>query len=157
LVPIYNAFVLELERRRLARGISMDAICELMGVADRSYAKMLYPEKLSGRLAGWERIQQCIEVLFCEGFELRIVPKEGEMLTAVGTRRKIKQEAATWSRPIRREVMRELAQQAVEGRMKKLTPAQRKAIAKKAARARWKKVRLAQKSAATDAGQSAGL
>ena len=151
--PVYRAIILEVERRRLAVGISMDRVSELMGAAERSYAKMLYPETSSGRMARWETLQSALDVLFCDGYELRLnahraIPitvsiQPSNVLTTEGTKRKIKAEAATWDRRIRRDLMKELSVKATEAR--KLIPAwKRRQIARKAARARWRKVRQQQ-------------
>lgn len=70
--PIYRAIMLEIERRRLAVGISMDRMSELMGAAERSYAKMLYPDTPSGRMAQWNTLQSALDVLFCDGYDLRL-------------------------------------------------------------------------------------
>lgn len=148
--PIYRAILLEVERRRLAVGISMDRMSELMGAAERSYAKMLYPETPSGRMAQWGTLQSALDVLFCDGYDLRIdiarlvrttvgIPAPG-VRTTEGTKRKIKAEAATWDRRIRRELMKELSLMAAQAR--KLIPEwKRSQLARQAARARWRKVR----------------
>lgn len=154
--PIYRAILLELERRRLAVGISMDRMSELMGSAERSYAKMLYPETPSGRMARWETLQSAVDVLFCDGYELRIKPTRPMptvigiaqgVLTTEGTKRKIKAEAATWNRQIRREVMDELSQKATQGR-KRIPPWKRRQMARHAARVRWRKVKAERTAAA---------
>ena len=137
--PIYRAILLELERRRLAVGISMDRMSELMGTAERSYAKMLYPETSSGRMARWETLQSAIDVLFCDGYELRIKAYRPELgmvssnpgvLTTEGTKRKIKAEAASWDRRIRREVLTDLGRQGGLARAASLPKLKREEIAR---------------------------
>lgn len=147
--PIYNAMVLEVERRRLAVGISMDRMSELMGTAERSYSKMIYPDTSSGRMAQWATLQSALDVLFCDGFDLRMnvhrqmpsaVSTPASVRTTEGTKRLIKAEAATWSRPIRRELMIELGRKGGQKR-RDMPPARRSEIARNAANARWAKVK----------------
>ncbi len=138
---LYNAIVLELERRRLHVGISMERMSDLAGSAERSYAKILYPDTVSGRVARWETLQAYMQVLFCEGFVLRIEPTTTGMLTAEGTKRRILQEAATWDRSSRRRLMRDLAKLAVEARQRKLSPERRSEMARHAACEKWRKIR----------------
>ncbi len=106
--PIYNAIILELERQRMAMGLSMERMSELMGAAERSYAKLVYPDTPSGRVARWQTLQAAVAVLFCDGFQLRIDPGKGGMLTPAGTKRLIMQEAAHFNRPSRRVLMQKL-------------------------------------------------
>lgn len=136
--PLYHAVVLELERRRLASGLSMEQLDELAGTAERSYAKALYPDTESGRASRIEKLQLYVDVLFCEGFTLRMMPGGG-MPTAIGTRRKIQAEAAHYDRPTSRRHMSELAKLAAAARRLKISPERRQDMARAAANARWGK------------------
>lgn len=144
IVPLYSALMVELERRRHATGISMDEMSDLMGTADRSYAKMLYPETKSGRVAQWDHVQKAVDVLFADGFELRLLRSKTAPLTSEGTRRKIKQSAAFYDRKSLSERMRELACL----RASILTEEERISIARRAARRRWRKARAVQSEGA---------
>lgn len=124
-VPIYRAIVLELERRRLADGISMEKMSELMGTAERSYAKLVHSDDPSGRVATWGTLQMAVDVLFCDGVDLRIErakpgsPKAGNAVTTTaGTKRKIKNEVAYWNRPLRRQELMRLGALGGEARGK---------------------------------------
>src|SRR5262245_57233955 len=109
--PWYHDLCAVLEARRYAVGFSMDKMDQLMGCAERSYAKMIHPETEAGRTAGAEKIQQALDVLFPDGFEpLAIVPAapgskfEGHgVRNSEGSRRKIKAETAHWHRATRLE------------------------------------------------------
>jgi hypothetical protein len=142
--------VLELERRRLAVGISMERMSELMGTAERSYAKLLYPETSSGRMAQWPTMQSAVDVLYCDGLIVRLVPVLGRLSTEAvgvrtteGTRRLIKAEAARWDAKMQRQVLSDFGRRGGVARAASLSAARRKAIARKAAKARWAKVRAA--------------
>jgi len=149
--PVYRAITLELERRRIAVGISQDRMSELMGTAERSYAKMLHPETSSGRMVRWETLQSAVDVLFCDGYELRIkvfrpcvlaTASSGPgVLTTEGTKRKIKAEAATWDRRIRREVLADLARLGGHARAAALPEWKREQIARQGGRAKARKRR----------------
>jgi hypothetical protein len=146
---IYLAIVLELERRRHACGISMDEMSELMGSAERSYAKLVHPTTASGRFATWPKLQQAIDVLWCTGFRLTIDTTNDGMLTTVGTRRKILHSSATYNRRTRRELMRDLSLKAAAARREKIPSERRSEIAARAAQARWN--RRKSQGASTDA------
>jgi hypothetical protein len=152
---IYRSIVVELERQRHARGYSMDVMSELMGVAERSYAKMVHPDTASGRQASWDKLQKAVDVLFCEGFE--VVIRKGGVAVEMGpgTKRLIRHSAAHFDSRTQRELMREIGLKgAANGgnmRARKLSrcpPAQgdckkgwigerRRAIAKAEIRAPW--------------------
>lgn len=140
--PLYRAIILELERRRQAAGISMDEMSELMGTAERSYAKMLYCETPSGRIAGWDTMQKAVDVLYCEGFDVRIVRTTGERLTTEGTRRKIRQSTAFYDRKAMRERMSEIGHAGRAQQLQTQTPKQRSKIARNAALRRWRTPKL---------------
>ena len=135
--PIYLAIMLEVERRRQQVGISQDRICELMGTAERSYAKALHPDNPSGRCATWPTLQAAIDVLFCEGFDLRLVPGTFLPRTTEGTKRLIRAEAAHWNASAKRQWMAEIGRRGGKARVAKLTPEQRRQSAIRAITARW--------------------
>jgi hypothetical protein len=136
--PIYLAIMVEVERRRMQVGISMDRISELAGNAERSYAKALYPDTSSGRCATWPTLQRIFDVLYCEGFELRLAPRSGTALSTEGAQQRIRAEAAHWTAPAMRQRMAELGRLSGVARQSKVPPSRRKEIATRAARARWR-------------------
>ena len=142
--PIYNAVILEVERRRQQVGISMDRMSELMGTAERSYAKMLYPHTSSGRCATWPTLQAAIQVLFPDGMRLRIdSDPDAQPLTTEGTKRLIQREAAHWDGKKLRDVMAHRGGIGGKVRALRLSEQRRKAIAAHAAASRWSKAKLA--------------
>ena len=106
---IYNAVMLEIERLRHAMGISMDLMSELMGGAERAYAKMLYPDTASGRQARWETVQRALDVVCPNGFRVRIERANTGTLTPSGTKRLIQKSAKFFDRKAYLEEMRERA------------------------------------------------
>jgi hypothetical protein len=148
--PLYRAMVLELERRRLAVGISMERMSELMGTAERSYAKMMHPETSSGRMVQWPTMQAVVDVLYCDGMLVRLMPMRAgsthewnAVQSTEGTRRLIKAEAARWDAKMRREAMAAICREGGKARAAKMTAKQRSDSARHAAKARWAKVRAA--------------
>jgi hypothetical protein len=140
-MPFYRAIVLEIERRRLALGISMDECSDRAGVADRYWSKALYPNTPSGRVAKWETIQDIVDALFPAGYDVVIKPKVGLRLDAEQLRCKIKFAAASAStdRKLQRQLMAELGHKggiARREKYKNMTKEERQRIAKKARKTR---------------------
>ena len=138
---IYNAVMLEIERLRQAMGVSMDLMSDLMGSAERSYAKMLYPDTSSGRQARWETVQRALDVVCPNGFSVRIVRANTGTLTPSGTKRLIQKSAKFYDRKTYLEEMRERAR---AGGLKgaatlngKTSDRTKSRNGRKAARARW--------------------
>lgn len=146
---IYRSIVVELERKRLAMGISMDMMSELMGVAERSYAKMIWPDAPSGRQASWDKLQKAVDVLWDGGFDVAISKGDTAPEMGPGTRRLIRQSAAHYDRRTQRELMRDLSKLAIEGRKKKIPLWKVRKIARKAARARGRQLKQQAKARRT--------
>lgn len=106
----YIQIMTAIDARRIESGLSMEQMSELMGTAERSYAKMLSPDTPSGRLVGWDTIELAISVLWPEGSEIVIKPANGMPAATAGTRRKIKGEQAAWKQ---RQDARKAARKAV--------------------------------------------
>lgn len=141
-VPLYRAVMLEFERRRLHLGLSMEALSDRVGFADRYYAKTLYPDTPSGRQARWETLQEIADALFPEGYDIEIRPKTGLRLGAEDLKCKIRFAAAPTDRKSQRDLMRELGRKGAAARAK--LPANRlKQIARLAAKTRKKNKRFA--------------
>jgi hypothetical protein len=138
--PIYLAIIVEVERRRMQVGISMERMSELMGTAERSYAKMLYPDTPSGRCATWPTLQAAIDVLFCDGFDLRLsAGRSRAPRTTEGTKRLIRAEAAHWSAPAMRQRMADMGRKGGAARAASLSAQQRREMGLRGAAARWAK------------------
>ena len=146
--PIYYATVLEIERQRLARGIAMEQMSELMGTAERSYPKMLYPETLSGRMARWDTVQLAVDTLYPDGFDLRIKAMVCRVLSMSGTRHKIQAEAAHWDGKRTSEIMAERGRKG-NAAFQALSPQKRASMARKGGEARWAGVAAGDRSAIT--------
>ena len=137
--PFYRSIMLELERRRLHLRISMDEVSDRAGVADRLYSKMLHANTPSGRQSRWETVQDVVDALFPEGYDVIIKPKAGLRLDAEQLRCKIKFAAAPTDRKLQRELMREIGRLGGIARresLKAMPRAKRLAIAKKARKTR---------------------
>jgi hypothetical protein len=132
-VPVYRAFLLEIERRRQQLAISQDRLSEV--ASDRSFAKYLHPETPTGRAAQWQTVQTIMDVLFCDGFDLILRPKKGPQLGVLSFRHKLKAAAAQHDRRLRRELMAELGAKGGHARARKLTPEHRREIARRAGQA----------------------
>src|SRR5215211_4164390 len=70
ITPFYRSIMLEIERRRISLGISMDEASDRAGVADRSYSKILYADAPSGRQATWRTLQDVVDGLFPAGYDV---------------------------------------------------------------------------------------
>jgi hypothetical protein len=81
--PVYRAIVVELERRRIALGMSMERLSEVAGLADRAYSKMVHPEGRGGRVAQWQTLQRVVDALFPDGVDVAIKGERGRQLTAL--------------------------------------------------------------------------
>ena len=136
--PVYRSIMFAIEQRRLAAGLSMEELSDRAGFADRYYPKALYADAPGGRQARWELLQEMVDVLFPEGFEVEIRPKTGERLRPQDLRCKIKLaafEAAPTDRRVYRELMRALGRKGGLARREKyktMPREERLAIAKKA-------------------------
>jgi transcriptional regulator with XRE-family HTH domain len=143
--PFYMGVMLEIERRRLQLGLSMQEVCDRAGVADYYYSKALHASTPSGRQARWDTLQDIVDGLFPEGFDVVIKPKVGLRLDAEQLRCKIKfaavaaVAAAPTGRKLQRALMAELGRKggiARREKLKTMTRAERQRIAAKARKTR---------------------
>jgi hypothetical protein len=133
--PFYMAVMHELELRRISLNISMDEISDRAGVADRFFSKALHASTPSGRQAQWRTLQDIVDALFPEGYDVIIKPKAGMRLDPAQLRCKIKFAAAAANPKNHRELMSEIGKAGAKARIAKyaaMTPAERKRIYKKA-------------------------
>jgi hypothetical protein len=129
ITSVYMAFMLELERQRLARGLSMAEITDHAGIADGLYGKSLYASTPSGRQSNWRTLQDLVDALYPMGFDIIVKPKTGQRLDPSQLRCKIKSAQALTDTRSQREFMRELSHKGVEARRTKfaaMTEEQRK-------------------------------
>jgi hypothetical protein len=134
---IYRALMLEIERRRLQLGWTMEEVCAVAGVQDRYYPKMLYVDEPSGRQARWETIEILMLTLFPDGYDMKLEAREGGMLTAMRMRHHIKHSGPPGT-PSRRQEMAALSRMATDARRQ--IPAERRTeLARHAAQSRWGK------------------
>jgi hypothetical protein len=139
ITPVYMAFMLELERQRLARGLSMAEITDHAGIADGLYGKSLYASTPSGRQSNWRTLQDLVDALYPTGFDIIVKPKSGLRLDPSQLRCKIKSATALTNSKSQRERMTELGKLGGEARREKyktMSKAQRQRIASKARKTR---------------------
>jgi hypothetical protein len=132
--PLYRAIVLEIERRRIQLNISQDEVSDRAGVADRLYSKSLFPDTPSGRQSNWRTLQDIVDALFPEGFDVEIRPKKGRRLSARDLRCKIRFASAPKDPRSHRELMRDLGLLGAKARMSKLSKRELKKIARTASK-----------------------
>jgi hypothetical protein len=159
-MPFYRAVVLEIERRRLHLQLPMDQVADRAGVADRYWAKVLNADAPSGRQARWETLQDIVDALYPEGYDVEIRPKVGMRLGADELRCKIRFAAAPSDRRLQRELMRELGRKGGIARREKyktMPREQRRAIANKARKTRKKNRALRRQLRALPASTDARL
>jgi hypothetical protein len=128
--------MLEIERRRRQLGISMDTLSDLAGFADRFYSKALHPDTPSGRQSRWETVQEMMDAIFPEGFDIEIRPKPGGCMSADDLRRKVQFAGADANPITRRKLMAALGRKGALARHGSRTPEQRREIALRAAATR---------------------
>jgi hypothetical protein len=153
ITPIYMAFMLELERQRLVRGLSMQEVTDHAGIADGLYGKSLYASTPSGRQSNWRTLQDLVDALYPTGFDIIVKPKSGLRLDPSQLRCKIKSATATVNPKSQRELMRELGSKGGIARREKyktMPQAQRLAIARKARKTRRKNRALRSQSSALE-------
>lgn len=121
---IIYALMLEIERRRQELGWSQERLSEVAGIADRAYAKYLYPERSNGRVPTPPVLQALIATVHPDGFDLVINPRTGPALDAISHRFKVRAAAAVNSPRALRDVMRELGRKGGRSRIAKLSPDQ---------------------------------
>jgi hypothetical protein len=138
---VYYALLAEIERWRLQLGIPMWKLDDAAGTQSRYYAKALYADTPSGRMATWVSVQMIVAALFPQGFSITITPQNDGCLTASKHRVAIKFSGARYDFEARQDWMTELSKKAAgrggRARADKLSPRRRKAIAKQAAKKRW--------------------
>jgi hypothetical protein len=115
-MPFYRAIMLEIERRRTALGISMEEATDRAGLADRYLSKAIWADAPSGRQARWDSLQDIVDALFPEGYDIEIRPKKGLRLSAEDLRCKIAFASAPNDSRGQRALMRELGRQGGKAR-----------------------------------------
>lgn len=133
--PVYRALLYQIERRRQQVGLSMDAMSDEAGFADRYYSKALHADTPSGRQVQWKTVQEMLDALYPGGFDLKIIPKDGGCLSPQAMRRKIKFAAADRDARVRNELMAELGRLGGQARSK-MSVKRKREIALKAAKTR---------------------
>jgi len=140
--------MLECERQRIARGLSMWKVDELAGTQDGYYAKALHADAPSGRQAQWKTLQWIVDALFPRGFKVVVMDAPmSEVMDAPMMKAKLRHIGAQKDPKTRRELMADLGRKGRAAQMGKLTPQQRSRIASKAQRNRWRRIREAQRKA----------
>lgn len=144
---IYRALMVEFERQRLARGLSMAQVDDLAGTQDGFFSKMLYPDTPNGRQARWETVQDVADALFGRGFSVQVVASTDEN-SRLPSMAGIDKGTSTNALKIRHwRHSKHFKQLGVEGGIArgKLPDWKLTAIGRKGAKARWKKERAARR------------
>jgi len=143
--PIYRIIMVEFERQRLARGLSMAQVDDLAGTQDGFYSRMIYPDTPHGRQSRWETVQDVADALFGRGFEIKILMPEIGNLATVSLDKGASSNALKNRHWRHSKHFKELGARGGKARADKLTPEQRMAISRKAIRA-WKRKCRAKRS-----------
>jgi hypothetical protein len=133
--PIYRIIMVEFERQRLARGLSMAQVDDLAGCQDGYYSRMLYPDTPFGRQARWETVQDVADALFGRGFEVKILGSIGGEPSALALDKGASSNALKNRHWRHTKHFAELGRRGGLARAKNLSTEQIRAIAKKAAKA----------------------
>lgn len=139
--PVYYALFAEIERHRIALGIPMWKLDDAAGTQSRYYAKALYADTPSGRIANWQSVQMIVAALFPDGFSIKIRPARGGKLPASNHRVSIRFSGARYDYEARRDWMTELsrlgASKGGKARARKLSKRRRREIGRLGAKKRW--------------------
>lgn len=138
---IYRVIMVEFERQRLARGLSMAQVDDLAGTQDGFYGKMIYPDTPNGRQSRWETVQDVADALFGRGFEVQLVASADGIRAAPGIAKGASSNALQnrhWRHSKHFKVLGALGAKA---RNANLSPEERSKSARKAVKTRWKRVR----------------
>jgi hypothetical protein len=153
--PLYHAIMLEIERRRLQLGISMERLSEIAGIADRAYAKTLHCTAPSGRIAQYGTLQTLIDFLFVDGFTLILKPHNGPRLDELCSKHLLKIDRAFFDRKTRREVMQDYGRKGGTNRFASMTAEEKAALWRRAGIASGRaRRRRARERATFGAGQA---
>lgn len=145
---IYRVIMVEFERQRLARGLSMAQVDDLAGTNDGHYAHMLYPDTPSGRQARWETVQDVADALFGRGFEINIVAINGPAPSALGIDKGASSNALKNRHWRHTRHYKDLGSRGGKARFANKTPDEISAMQRQVNRKRWKRVRAAKRSGA---------
>lgn len=133
---IYRIIMVEFERQRLARGLSMAQVDDLAGTQDGFYGKMIYPDSPNGRQSRWETVQDVADALFGRGFEIKIIGSDACGPSALALDKGVSSNALKNRHWRHSKHFADLGRRGGLARAKNLTTEQIRALAKKAARAR---------------------
>lgn len=137
--PIYRALMVEFERQRLARGLSMAQVDDLAGINDGHYGHMLYPDTPCGRQSRWETVQEVADALFERAFEITITPSNSTRPSAPSLDKGASSNALENRHWRHRRHYQHLGALGAKARNENLSKAQRIALARKGGRM-WKKI-----------------
>lgn len=145
---IYRMLMVEFERQRLARDLSMVQVDVLAGGQEGFYSKMIYPDTPSGRQSRWETVQEYGAALFGRDFTLSIVRGEGPYNTvnsALYPARGVSTNALEIRHWRHKRHFQELGRKGGKKFFEGKDKAERSAIMRKRAKKRWRRVRAARR------------
>jgi hypothetical protein len=137
IAPIYSALMQAIEARRARAGLSMVQLEELAGLSEGYFSKMLHPQSAEGRCASLDMVQKIVDVLFDGACVVKLLERHQSGIPAEANIKKINAAVRTY---LRGHCIK-IAPLGAAARNKKLTPAQRRTLARRAIRARWKRHR----------------
>lgn len=132
---LYRSFMIQIRRQIKALGWTMWMCDERCGLPPGYTAKALHPDTASGRQAKWDQLEKFVSGLFGGEVYVEVRKKIPASVSMGGALHQGDSEGA-----------RKMATY----RLRNLSPAQRKKIAKHAANARWRRKREAARAAEVD-------
>lgn len=144
---VYRALMVEFERQRLDRGLSMAEVDDLAGTQDGYYSRMLYPDTPYGRQAQWTTVQDVGDALFGRGFSIQIAAVEGAIRSAPRIDKGPSNKALEVRHWRHRKHFQDLGTLGAKALHASRTPEERSRAARKAVKTRWKRVRAAERAA----------
>lgn len=127
---LYLSLIAELQRRRIALGLSLVQLDEAIGWSESFSTKCLYPARDNGRCMSWASADEVVQVLFPAGVSLRLVASDGARV-----RHGSLANEAQGSRSLIRHYLQKIAAAGGRASWSKLSPEQRSARASHAGKA----------------------
>jgi transcriptional regulator with XRE-family HTH domain len=133
----YASLMAAFEYHRAKRGWSMAEIEERAQLSEGYYSKMLHAPNADGRRASIEVLSKLATALFDGACVVKLLEQHKSEIPAEANIKKINAAVRTY---LRNHCIR-IAPLGAAARNKKLTPAKRRALARRAIKARWKRHR----------------
>jgi hypothetical protein len=132
-IPLYESLMQAIEARRARAGLSMVQLEELSGLSEGYFSKCLHASSAEGRRATLDTLQKIVDVLFDGVCVVKLLERHQSGIPAEANIKKINAAVRTY---LRGHCIK-IAPLGAAARNKKLTPAKRRALARRAIRTRW--------------------